>query len=107
MNESFAGSTRSRWLAISVAAALFLIAYVLIGPILTINAISAAADRGDATALRKHVDFESVRSQLKADMAAQMLKDSSSNADDAWGADGGSDGRCVRHAGRHRGDVAG
>lgn len=63
-------------LALAVVA--FLVAYFAT-PILTVNAIVAAAEAGDEAALERHVDFPAFRDSLKDQLTARLMAEA--NAD--------------------------
>lgn len=57
-----------------VVGALGLLAWVAAAPYLTVNAMRHAAERGDATAVARHIDFPALRENLKAQLADAMRR---------------------------------
>jgi hypothetical protein len=64
----------SRRLLIALAAALVLVigGGIAVSPIIALNALRGAAERGDAAALERLVDFPAVRESLKAQLKTQL-----------------------------------
>lgn len=52
-------------------------AWMWFSPHLTLRAMKSAAERGDGAALSEHVDFPAVRENLKAQINAMIMKDTS------------------------------
>ena len=49
--------------------------FIVAGPFLTLNSIKGGAQQGDTEKLRKNIDFESLRTNLKEQMNAQFSSD--------------------------------
>ena len=67
-------------LALMIAALIALAAYVVAGPVLTINALRAAVTAQDTSALDRHVDFPTLRGNLKAQLDDYVLRQAGSEA---------------------------
>ena len=63
-----------KWLALLVAALIALAAYVAAGPWLTINALRTAVQAQDTARLARHIDFPTLRSNLKAQLDDYVLR---------------------------------
>ena len=63
-----------------LAVVAFLVAYFAT-PILTVNAIVAAAKAGDAAALERNVDFHAFRSSLKDELTAKLMAEAQADPD--------------------------
>lgn len=63
-----------KWLALLIAALIALAAYVAAGPFLTVNALRSALKEQDTAALARHVDFPTLRGNLKAQLDDHMLR---------------------------------
>lgn len=63
-----------KWLALLIAALIALAAYVAAGPWLTVNALRSAVKDQDTAALARHVDFPTLRSNLKAQLDDYVLR---------------------------------
>lgn len=57
-----------------VVGVLGLLAWVAAAPWLTVNAMRHAAERGDAAAVARHIDFPALRENLKAQLADAMRR---------------------------------
>ncbi len=57
-----------------VVGVLGLLAWVAAAPYLTVNAMRHAAERGDAAAVARHIDFPALRENLKAQLADAMRR---------------------------------
>lgn len=64
----------NRWLALILAAILALLGYVAAGPWLAINALRGAVEQQDSAALARHVDFPTLRGNLKAQLDDYVLR---------------------------------
>lgn len=62
--------------------ALFLAGYVVAAPYITVYQIRQAAKERDADALERHIDFQSVRESLKAQMNAKIMADAKTTMKD-------------------------
>lgn len=51
-----------------------LLAWIAAAPYLTVNAMRHAAERGDAAALARHIDFPALRANLKSQLADAMRR---------------------------------
>lgn len=63
-----------KWLALFIAALIALAAYVAAGPLLTVNALRTAVKEQDTAALARHVDFPTLRGNLRAQLDDYMLR---------------------------------
>lgn len=63
-----------RWLLVTAIVLLALLAYVAMGPWLTVRGIQRAVDARDASALSRHVDFPRLRSSLKAQLSDRLIR---------------------------------
>lgn len=66
--------------AVVLAVLAFLVAY-LASPILTVNAIVAAAKAGDEAALERMVDFPAFRDSLKDELTARLMAEAQADPD--------------------------
>lgn len=57
-----------------IVGVLGLLAWVAAAPYLTVNAMRHAAERGDAAALARHIDFPALRENLKSQLADAMRR---------------------------------
>lgn len=57
-----------------VLGVLGLLAWVAAAPYLTVNAMRHAAERGDAAAVARHIDFPALRENIKAQLADAMRR---------------------------------
>lgn len=64
----------NKWLTLLIAAILALAAYVAVGPFLTVNALRTAVKEQDTAALARHVDFPTLRGNLKAQLDDYVLR---------------------------------
>lgn len=71
-----------KWLWLSVAVAIALVAYTAAGPYLTVNAIRGAVKAQDAAALSRQVDFPALRSSLKAQVGDRLAREMGAQARD-------------------------
>ncbi|MBB4596868.1 DUF2939 domain-containing protein [Xanthomonas arboricola] len=67
-----------RWLLLPVLAVLLLVSYVVAGPYLAIRGISQAVANRDAAQLERHVDFPSLRVNLKAQLDDYLVRQAGS-----------------------------
>lgn len=65
---------RKWWWTLPVLAVLAVIGYVAAGPYLAIRAIGQAIERQDTAALERHVDFPTLRANLKAQLADSLVR---------------------------------
>ena len=63
-----------KWLALLIAGLIALAAYVAAGPFLTVNALRTAVKEQNTAALARHVDFPTLRSNLKAQLDDYVLR---------------------------------
>jgi hypothetical protein len=76
-----------KWLWLSFALLLAILAYVGAGPWLTIRAIESAIARQDAAALSRQVDFPALRASLKLQLADRLVREAGPDAQSSpWGA---------------------
>lgn len=66
---------RKLWLAVAIIVVLLLGAWFVAAPYLTVRAIQAAAEAGDADALSSHIDYPAVRGSLKEQLKARAAKE--------------------------------
>ena len=64
----------NKWLALLVAALIALAAYVAAGPYLAINGVRNALKQQDTAALARHVDFPTLRGNLRAQVDDYLLR---------------------------------
>src|SRR3546814_18834370 len=64
-----------KWLWLAVAVLVALLAWTAAGPYRTVNAIRDAAQARDAQAMAEQVDFPALRSSLKAQLGARLLRE--------------------------------
>ncbi len=69
-----------KWLVALVVALIALAAYVVGGPFLTINALRVAVKNQDTSALSRHVDFPTLRGNLKAQLDDYVLRQAGPDA---------------------------
>ncbi|MFA0923040.1 DUF2939 domain-containing protein [Xanthomonas fragariae] len=70
---------KKRWLLLPLLAVLLLGSYVVAGPYLAIRGISQALADRDATQLERHVDFPSLRVNLKAQLDDYLIHQAGSS----------------------------
>lgn len=70
---------KKRWLLVPVLAILLLASYVVAGPYLAIRGISEAVANRDAGQLERHVDFPSLRVNLKAQLDDYLIRQAGSS----------------------------
>lgn len=73
--------TRRVWLWIGFAAALVFFLAWLVSPVLTARALTQAAERGDAAALERHVDFPAFRASLRDALTARLTAEMRARGD--------------------------
>lgn len=67
-----------RMLVVAILAGVLLAGYVVTAPVIAISQIRAAIQRRDSEKLSAHVDFPSLRNNLKEQLNAQLLKQAAS-----------------------------
>ena len=71
-----------KWLWLTAAVLIALVAYTAAGPYLTVNAIRDAVKTQDAGALSRQVDFPALRSSLKAQVGDRLAREMGAQAQD-------------------------
>lgn len=69
----------NKWLGLLVAVLLALVAYVAGGPFLAINGMRSALKQQDTAALARHVDFPTLRGNLRAQVDDYLLRQAGSD----------------------------
>ena len=69
-----------KWLALFIASLIALAAYLAAGPWLAINALRTAVKEQDTAALARHVDFPTLRGNLKAQLDDYLLRQAGAEA---------------------------
>lgn len=64
-----------KWVWLAVVLLVALLAYVGIGPYLTVRAIRSAVEAQDAAALSRQVDFPALRTSLKAQLTDKLVRE--------------------------------
>ena len=73
MPRSASRSSRT-WLVIAIILFTLLAGYVAIGPFLTLQKIQTGLSQKDTAILENNIDFESLRTSIKAQLSAQMAE---------------------------------
>lgn len=69
--------TRGKWAGLAVVLALAAFAgWYVYSPVYTLHQMRAAAERNDSDALSAYIDFPALREDMKAELMAQLIKES-------------------------------
>ncbi|MBU8974677.1 MULTISPECIES: DUF2939 domain-containing protein [unclassified Lysobacter] len=71
-----------KWIALVVVVLLALAGWIAAGPFLTINSIREAVAQEDTAALSRHVDFDAVRSSLRAQVEDTLARNAGAGMQD-------------------------